>query len=156
MKCYPGLRFVLVLDAIVLMFLVWTAKSSRVSYSAPHSCSSVELPLGLVSGMPELEFTMDAKAKWCRIDERKEVFGAPCQLTSYRCSSYCFRGLQYAVELEFWCGRLMSVSILSKDDEVIGIKPKQEMLAVRRQGEWVRYSDVSMTDEVNRHWMYNL
>ena len=50
----------------------------------------------------------------------------------------------------------MSVSILNKDDEVIGIEPKQEMLEVRHQGEWVRYSDVSMADEVKRHWMYNL
>ena len=147
----PRLKFILMVDAVILTLLFWTAASSGMFYKFNDRCSAVELPLGLVSGMSESDFQSIIDTDGCNVEEKRESLREPCRITLYRCSSYLFQGKKYSVEFEFLCGRLMSVAINDDDDKSIGVGILGETQILRRRiGNMVRYSDAEMIKEVHR------
>ena len=147
------LKTILVVGSIILVFLLWASASFRGHYTFRDRCSAVVLPLELVSGMSEADLASLLDAHDCNIDKKRELFGEPCQVTEYRCRSYCFRGHGYPVVFVFLRGRLMSVEIAYDDDQSIGIGCINErMLKRERVGNIVRYSDAGMEEEVARYW----
>lgn len=148
----PRLKFILIVDAIILTLLLWTAASSGMFYKFNDRCSAVELPLGLVSGMSESDFLSIIDADGCNVEEKRELLREPCRITMYRCSSYLFQGKKYSVEFEFLCGRLMSVAIQDYSDPSIGVGISCETRILRQCiGNMVWYSDAEMVKEVDRY-----
>ena len=149
----PRLKFVLGVDAIIIIFLLWIAASSRMSYTFRDRCASVELPLGLVSGTPEDEVVAMLNSHDCHVDEKRKMLPDPCRVTMYRCSSYYFNGGSYLVDFEFLRGRLMSVAIQCKDDQSLGVGVANGKQIKRvRIGNWYLYTDVGMSEEAARFW----
>ena len=145
------LKFVLMADAILIAVLLWTAIASGLFYAFTDRCSAVVLPLELVSGLSESDFVSTLDANDCHIEEKRELLREPCRLTMYRCRSYPFHGKKYAVELQFLCGRLMSVAIQNDDDGEIGVGALDETKIKRRHiGDRIRYYDAEMAKEVDR------
>ena len=151
------LKFILIVDFMMLMFLLWSGAASRRECVFKERCSGVALPLQFVSGLSEESFISLLDAHGCKIDEKRELLGPPCCVTLYRCSSYCFNGHNYLVEFEFLRGRLMTVAVKDKDDQSVGVRSKNERkLKRRRIGNMVRYSDADMLEDVDRFWQYCL